>query len=46
MIIAALITFGVLLACWLLAAPEPDAGRQTPAAATAEPIAPDLVQAA
>jgi hypothetical protein len=46
MIIAALVAFGALLVCWLLAAPEPDAGRQPAAAATAEPIAPDLVQAA
>jgi hypothetical protein len=44
MIIAALLAFGALLACWLFAAPEPDADRHASAPA-AEPGAhadPDL----
>jgi hypothetical protein len=48
MIIAALLAFGALLACWLFAAPEPEAERRDPApeAAPAASAAPDLVRAA
>jgi hypothetical protein len=47
MIIAALITFGALLACWLFAASDPDADRRaTVAEASSDGAAPELAQAA
>lgn len=47
MIIAALVTFGALLACWLLAASDGDAEQHAPqAAARTEPVAPDLARVA
>jgi hypothetical protein len=46
MIIAALVTFGALLACWLFAASDPDVDRHAAAEAATEPVAPELVQAA
>jgi hypothetical protein len=47
MIIAALVTFAALLACWLFAASDPEQGRQAPAqAATADQAAAELARAA
>jgi hypothetical protein len=48
MIIAALLAFGALLACWLFAAPEPDADRHEtlPVAGTETVPASDLARAA
>jgi hypothetical protein len=47
MIIAALVTFGALLACWLLAASDPEADRQLSLGEPKpEPAAPDLARAA
>lgn len=47
MIIAALVTFGALLACWLLAAPDgEDEQRAAPAVAPLDPVAPDLARVA
>lgn len=47
MIIAALVTFGALLACWLFAASDPDVDRHAPMAdAGSDAAAPELVQAA
>lgn len=48
MIIAALLAFGALLACWLFAASEPEADRREPAPApeVGAPATPDLVRAA
>ena len=47
MIIAALVTFGALLACWLFAASDPDVDRHVSAADPATDAAtPGLAQAA
>ena len=47
MIIAALVTFGALLACWLFAASDPDVDRHVPAAvATPDTATPELARAA
>jgi hypothetical protein len=47
MIIAALITFGALLACWLFAASDPDVDRHAPVTnAVPDSVAPDLARAA
>jgi hypothetical protein len=48
MIIAALATFGALLACWLLAASDGDAEQHDAPAAVAaiDPAAPDLARVA
>ncbi len=49
MIIAALLAFGALLACWLFAAREPDVDRNAPAAEIGEAATattPDIARAA
>jgi hypothetical protein len=47
MIIAALVTFGALLACWLFAASDPDVDRRAPMAdAAPDSVATDLARAA